>query len=159
MGNQKFFVLVSLLVAVTYADELLPTMPPLIQHFARIQSCKMTVYSEYPPTLVRYFDYKTGSMKSRVVPRGGKQTFCCKGWEDAEGAFDATSICSKQQPNSTPYITKEEYNDVLNKVDEIRSVYEQFKALEALKERAIVLLSQVRSQKEKMYQLLSGISI
>lgn len=158
MCNQKFFVLVSLLVA-TYADELLPTMPPLIQHFARIQSCKMTVYSEYPSTTVSYFDYKTGSMKSRVVLRGGTQTFCCKGWEDAEGAFDATSICSKQQPNSTPYITKEEYNDVLTKVAEIRSVYERFKALEALKEKANLLLSRVRSQKEKMYQLLSGISI
>lgn len=152
--------LVSLVVVVTYADEILPTMPPLIQHFTRVESCTMKIYwkaSVVSPT--QYFDWKSGLMKTDSVINGGEKQYCCKGWEDAVGTFEtSTSVCSKEQPNSTPYITTEEYNDVLNKVEEIRSVYEGFKALEALKEKATALFSRVRSQKEKIYQLFTTLS-
>ena len=152
--------LVSFVVVVTYADEILPTMPPLIQHFTRIESCTMTVYWEaVVSSTAQFFDVKSGLMKPITFKNAGTLTYCCKGWEDAVGIFEtSTSVCSKEQPNSTPYITTEEYNEVLDKVAEIRSVYEGFKALGALKEKATALFSRVRSQKEKIYQLLTRLS-
>lgn len=152
MCNRKFLMLVALLVGVAYADVMLPTMPPLIQHFARIQSCKMTVYAEYPPTTVYTFDPKYG-FKAKLIPRGGKETYCCEGWEDAEGEFDGTSVCSKQLANSTPYVTSEEYKGVLKKVADIRSFYERFKALETLLEKTKALASRVTVQQQKIYLL------
>lgn len=152
--------LLSFVVVVTYADEILPTMPPLIQHFTRVESCTMTVYWEaVESSTVLYFDATSGVLKFRTYKNAGTLIYCCKGWEDAVGVFEtSTSVCSKEQPNSTPYITTEEYNEVLDKVAEIRSVYEGFKALGALKEKATALFSRVRSQKEKIYQLLTRLS-
>ena len=157
MYYQRFLVLVSFVVVVTYADEILPTMPPLIQHFTRVESCTMKVYWEtVVSSTVQYFNTTAGRMMPRTYKNAGTRTYCCKGWEDAVGKFEtSTSVCSKQQPNSAPYITTEEYKDVLNEVADIRSFYEGFKALEALKEKATALFSRVRSQREKIYQVLT----
>lgn len=159
MYNRNFIILVSLLVEVAYTDVVLPTLPPLIQQFARIQSCTMTVYSELPPTTIQVF--RKGMFHPVSVPRGGEQTYCCEGWEDAEGAFEGTAVCSKQQANGTPYITAEEYNDILSKVAEIRSAYEYFKALKtatALAEKARALIFRVSEQHKKITRLQSILS-
>lgn len=159
MYNRNVIILVSLLVEVAYTDVILPTLPPVIQQFARIQSCTMTVYSELPP-VIKYV-FSNGMIQSVSIPRGGEQRYCCEGWEDAEGAFEGTAVCSKQQPNGTPYVTAEEYNDILAKVAEIRSAYEQFKALKtsiALAEKARALIDRVSEQQMNINFLQSILS-
>ena len=148
MCNRQFLMLVALLVGVACADVVLPTMPPLIQQFTKIESCKMIVYAEYPPMTV--YVLEAGLLKAKLLPRRGEEMYCCEGWQDAEGDFDGTSVCSEQQANSTPYVTSEEYKDVLEKVAEIRRVHERIKALETLVEKTKALGSRVRFQQQNI---------
>ena len=155
MYNRSFIILLSLLVGVAYTDVILPTLPPLIQQFARIESCTMTVYIEPPP--IKEYKFINGRFQVVFSQKGGEQSYCCKGWEDVQGDYEGgTAVCSRQQANATPYVTTEEYSNVLAKVAEIRSAYDQFKALRtatALAEKAKALIVKVSEQQTKIKRL------